>query len=210
MLAPSMLRRDHTRALRRIALAALLPCAAAIAAPARACDAVVVERPSTLRLDYDPFAVGRALGRMSFTVQNRDAQACTVEIALLGADRIAVDEADIGGSAVRVRFNGGMGDAQLNPTATPGIWRAQLDPGKTYRLAIEAVVIRDAIAEAGEYADTLTMEVRDEGAVSTDHVPSPIRIVLISPPRAQMNIARGRRLWSGRAGQPGGFRRTDD
>lgn len=154
-----------------------------------ACDALVVEQPSVLRLDYDPFGSGPALGRMNFSIQSRSAEACAMEIALLGLDRLPLNETSVGESGVRVRFNGGAGDIPMTATATPGIWRVQLDAGKKYGLALEVVVIRDAIAEAGEHIETLNLELRDSGAISASHAANPIILKLVSPPRAQMNIA---------------------
>lgn len=160
-----------------------------IAQSASACDALVIEQPSVLRIDYDPFASGLALGRMNFSVESRSAEPCAIDVVLLGSGRLPLDETDIGDSGVRVRFNSGAGDAAMATTATPGIWQVQLDPGKRYRLTLEVAVIRDAIAEAGEHIETLSMELRDSGALSADHAANPVILKLVSPPRAQMNIA---------------------
>jgi len=176
--------------LHRFGLAAILGIAVAgTASSAAACDALVVEQPSVLRLDYDPFASVPASGRMSFSIESRSFERCAMDIALLGRDRLPLDETEVGDTGVRVRFNSGAGDTVMAATTTPGIWRVQLDPGKRYRLTLEVVAIRDAVAEAGEHSETLEMELRDSGALSASHAGNPVTLKLVSPPRAQMNIA---------------------
>ncbi|SEH14028.1 hypothetical protein SAMN05428974_1053 [Sphingopyxis sp. YR583] len=174
----------------RLAIATLWGMTAAgTANSAAACDALVVEQPSVLRLDYDAFASAPAAGRMNFSIESRSAERCAMDIALLGPDRLPLDETEVGDTGVRVRFNAGAGDTAMAATATPGIWRIQLDPGKRYRLSLEVVAIRDAVAEAGEHSQTLEMELRDSGAISSSHAGNPVTFKLVSPPRAQMNIA---------------------
>lgn len=161
----------------------------ALVSPAAACDAAIIEQPAILQIDYDPFEPARAIGRTSFTIENRSEESCAVDIALLGPDRIARNEAMVGDSGVRIRFNAGAGDAAMTPTATPGIWHIQLAAQKKHRLTLEVMVILDAIAEAGEHHQAFTMELRENGSLSADHGSSPLNLRLISLPRAQMNIA---------------------
>lgn len=175
--------------LHNLARGALMAIAMGAAHQASACDAIVVEQPSVLRLDYDPFDSGPALGRLSFSVQNRSEDACAADIVLLGLDRLPRNETSIGDSGVHVRFDGGVGNTAMTRTATPGIWQAQMDAGKTYSFTLDVVVIRDAIAEAGEHIQTLGLELRDSGAIAARHAANPIIVKLVSPPRAQMNIA---------------------
>lgn len=162
---------------------------AGLAAAAPACDVIVSQNPAPVRLDYDPFAFSRALGRLTFEVENRAAVACIVDIALLGTDRLAVADVLIGDTGVGVAVTGGTADMQLGPTSKPGIWSVRLDPRKRTRLALDMVVVHDAVVQAGEHLTELTLEVRDNGAPSALSSAVPVKLILVSAPRAQMNIA---------------------
>jgi len=190
---------------RRFAIGVILAIFASGADSASACDARIVEQPSVLRMDYDPFASAPASGRMIFGIESRSTEPCPMDIALMGADRLPLEETEVGESGVRVRFNAGAGDTPMVATATPGIWRVQLEPGKRYRFTLDVVVIRDAIAEAGEHSATLAMELRESGAIASDRGANPVTLKLVSPPRAQMNIAGA----SGAFGLGAGVSRVD-
>lgn len=154
---------------------------------ARACDAVLVAGSSTMQLEYDPFAFARTVGRLTFTIENHESDACDVDIVLLDATRTSVDEATVGDTGVRVVFSAGAGEAALVPTATPGVWRVKVEPGRT-ALTIEGVVRQDAVATAGEHSVDLNLEVRDVGTLATHVAALPVRVLLDAVPRAQMNI----------------------
>lgn len=159
----------------------------AIAAPA--CDAIISLNPAPVRLDYDPFEFSRALGRLTFEVENRATAACTINIALLGINRLPVADIAIADTGIRVAVSGGTADLLLGPTTKPGIWSVRLDPGKRTKLALDMVVTHDAVAEAGEHLTELTLEVRDAGAQSAITAAVPVKLILVSAARAQMNIA---------------------
>lgn len=156
-------------------------------AAARACDAAIVSAPATLRLEYDAFAAARTVGRVLFEIEARGSEACRADLVLLGADRAPLAEADIGDSGVRVALSAGDGDAPLAPTATPGVWRVAVEPGRRVRLSLGVVVVRDAVAAAGEHGTELLLELVGAGE-GFARAAAPVRLVLASAPRAQMNI----------------------
>lgn len=163
------------------ALACLVPTGAA------ACDVVLVPVATTVRLDYDPFAFLPTAGQLVVEVENREPEACAIDLTLLDAARIAVNDEDIDGTGAVTTFS--SADPALTPTASAGVWRARLLPNARTRLAMDVRITRDAIVSAGEHGADLMMEARDAGTVSTNAPPIPVRIVLVAPPRAQMNIA---------------------
>ena len=187
------------------AATAILSLSAFGANSAAACDARIVERPTALRMDYDPFASAEASGHIGFGIENRSGEACSMDLALLGGDRRTIDETQIGASGVRVRFVAGIGDARLAATNAPGLWRVRLDPGKVQQVALDVIVIRDAIAEAGDHSVTLGLELRESGELASVHGPDPVTLVLVSAPRAQMNIAGA----AGAFGEGAGVSRVD-
>lgn len=169
---------------------ALLAVALAWPAPvvAQACDAAIVPISPTLRLDYDPFAFARTVGRMTFEVESRAPDSCEVDLVLLDSTRVAISEKDVGLTGVLVAFSAGAGDAALTPTAVPGTWRVRIEPGRRTKLSLDGIVSHDAVATAGEHVADLTLELRDVGAVAAHGAAMPVRIVLAAIPRAQMNI----------------------
>lgn len=172
--------------------APILAAAAALAwlAPgvAQACDVVVVPTSSSLHLQYDPFAFTRTAGRLLVDVESRESEPCSAELMLLDASRKSIAETDIGGSGVRVMLSAGAGDAALVPTAAPGVWRVTLEPGRRTKLSIDAVVVREAVATAGDHVTELLLEMRGAQASAARTAPIPIRLLLSAAPRAQMNI----------------------
>lgn len=169
----------------------MLPLAAAVAcapAPARACDAILVPVASTMRLDYDPFAFANTTGMWTFDVESREAQACDADLALVDPAHVAQSVIAIGTTGVAVTVEPGNGDIALAPTATPGVWRMRLDPGRRMRLTLAARITQDAIAPAGESIADLAIELREPGSVATSAAALPVSIVLATIPRAQMNI----------------------
>lgn len=184
------------RARRRVrwtwpALAGVLMIAAAQAqaqAQAQACDATLLPVTSTLRLDYDPFALARTTGRWSFDVENRADQPCDVDLALVDDQHVEHADTAIGASGVVVGIRAGPGDATPVPSATAGVWRVRLPPGRRTRLSLDATVITHGVAPAGESATDLSLELRAPGSVGAIGTALPIRIVLMTLARAQMNI----------------------
>lgn len=157
-------------------------------AAAQTCDAAIVPITSALRLNYDPFAFTRTAGQLTFEVESRGDEACSAELVLLDASGTSVAETDLGDSGVRILLSGGVGDTPLTPSAVPGVWRVTLQPGRRTRLSLDALVTQDAVAGAGEHAAELLLELRDTAATAARTAPMPVRIVLATAARAQMNI----------------------
>ncbi|WP_156460710.1 hypothetical protein [Sphingomonas sp. Leaf339] len=157
--------------------------------PAAACDVTLVGAGTTIRLDYDAFAFSRTVGRQNFELENRDEDACTIDLVLLNAERLPVGDAVIPDTDVRVTFSSRAGSAAVATTATPGIWRITMAGNERMTVPLEALVTQDAVPEAGDHALDLMLEVRDIGAPATNTAPAPVRVQLFAVPRAQMNIA---------------------
>ncbi|MBJ6121743.1 hypothetical protein [Sphingomonas mollis] len=156
---------------------------------AAACDVTLVAAGATMRLDYDAFAFSRTVGRQNFELENRDKDACTVDLLLLNAERLPVGDAVIPDTDVRVAFSSRAGSAAVATTATPGIWRITMAGNGRMTVPLEALVTQDAVPEAGDHALDLMLDVRDIGAPATNTAPAPVRVLLSAVPRAQMNIA---------------------
>lgn len=178
---------------------------AVAATPAVACDAIMVEAPSDVRIDYDPFESARSITPASFAIESRADTTCSIDIAVVDLGGLPMDEAMIADSGVRIRFQTGASDIPLAPTGKVGVWRAEIQPNKRYRLAFAIVVIEDAVAAAGTHAERFSLELRDAGALVPLHAPAPVSLKLSSQPRAQMNISGT----AGSFGQGGTISRVD-
>lgn len=161
-----------------------------VAGPAAAqqCDARLLPVASTLRLDYDPFALARTTGRWSFDVESRSDQLCEVDLALVDDQHLGHADIAIDPSGVVIGIQAGPGDATPVPTASAGVWRVRLPPGRRTRLSLDATVTTHGVAPAGESATDLSLELRAPGSVVATGTALPVRIVLATVPRAQMNI----------------------
>ncbi|MCC2603632.1 hypothetical protein [Sphingopyxis yananensis] len=169
---------------------ALIVAAIAVHAPrAFACDAVISETPSTLRFEYDPFEPAKNIATSTFSIENMSDDPCPIDIAIVSTGTVPLDETEVATSGVHIRFQAGSGDLSLATSAPPGIWTASLEPRKRYRIAIDARIIRDAMAAAGVHRETLSLELRSRGSLAPLHAPSKLTAELVSKPRAQMNIA---------------------
>jgi hypothetical protein len=182
-------------------------CALFVAAntPAFACDAMMVETPTEVRIDYDPFEPSRSLAPTSFVIESRESGPCFIDIAIIGQDGRSLDETMVAESGVRIRFQPSISDTPLTPTGTVGVWRAEVKPATRHRITLDTIVVHDSVASAGDHSDRLTLELREVGALSPLRAPTPLPLKLTSKPRAQMNIAGA----SGTFGQGGTISRVD-
>lgn len=178
---------------------------AATASPALACDARLAESPTEVRIDYDPFEPSRSITPASFTIESQADTACSIDIAIVGLGGLPMEEAMIAGSGVRIRVQSGASDIPLAATGSPGVWRAEIQPDKRYRIAFDIVVILDAVAPAGTHTERFSLELRGTGALAPLHAPATLSLKLISKPRAQMNISGA----AGSFGQGGTISRVD-
>lgn len=178
---------------------------AATASPALACDVILADAPSEVRIDYDPFEPSRSISPASFSVESRTDETCSIDIAIVGLGGLPMDEAMIADSGVRIRFQSGASGTPLAMTGTAGVWRAEIQPDKRYRIAFAIQVILDSVAPAGTHVERFSVELRDAGALTPLHAPAPLSLKLASKPRAQMNISGG----AGSFGQGGTISRVD-
>lgn len=171
----------------RTGLVGILMVAAGPAA-AQACEARLLPVASTLRLDYDPFALARTTGRWSFDVESRADQPCDVDLALVDDQHVGHADTAIGASGVVIGIQAGPGDTMLVPSASAGVWRVRLPPRRRTRLSLDATVTVHGVAPAGESATDLSLELRASGSVGAIGTALPVRVLLVTVPRAQMNI----------------------
>ncbi len=156
-----------------------------LASPATACD-LVVEAPEAVRIEYDPFAIGASSGPLDVQVENRSETDCELRLRL-------IDDLDEPRPAIEL----GGATVEFRPRETSGLLRRDLEPGvfllgvpgkQTVRAEIDALVVHNAVVEAGDHLADLRLAV--EGPDGATLVPAlRLRVILRSAPRAQVNIA---------------------
>lgn len=164
----------------------LLVIACAVPRGAAACDLVLTQAPEPVRIDYNPFVFGSGEGALDIGLQNRGEEACDLRLSVTDDADQLVQEIDLGGVGLRIRprEESGVRDAP----AQTGVFTYALEPSADGRPQLNVAVTRDAVADAGEYALDLKLAVADADGVTL--LPSiPIRLVLTSTPRAQLNLA---------------------
>lgn len=157
----------------------------ALATPAAACD-LLVETPQAVRIEYNPFAVGASTGPLDVTFQNRSDSICELRLRLvddIGDPRPVID---LGGVVVEFR-----------PREASGLFRRDVEPGvfllsvagnDTVRAEIDAVVVNNAVVEAGDHQAELRLAIfAADGEPAAPTIP--LHVILRSAPRAQVNIA---------------------
>lgn len=156
------------------------------ALPAEACSLRLAQAPETVRIDYDPFVIARPPGQFDLTLVNDGAEACDVELRLLELAGTPLRDIDLGG--VGVAFRPREGSALVVGGTEPNVYRLTIGPGVTALVQLDAVVVSDAVAEAGEHRISLLADI---GAPDAEPLirALPLDLVLASPPRAQLNIA---------------------
>lgn len=165
----------------------LLAASPGLASRAWACDISVSRSPSPVRVDYDPFdVVPAAPGDLDLELSNASDTDCEVQLMF-------TDLADVPAP----RLTAGEAPLSLRPRETAGLRRTELSTF-TYAMTIPAggratAQFDVAVAEAlvippGTYPVQLRLAVLglDGQPLLT---PLPVDIALISPARAQLNIA---------------------
>jgi hypothetical protein len=168
----------------------LLGCALAAALPgaANACETEITPDSSAMYIDYDPFAFMRSEGQLAFSVTNKSAQDCEVEIVLRDAAQILKAEVEIANSGILVAFSARSEDAPLRPSAVPGVWRINLAHGRSTGVVISGLIIKDAVPSAGRHEAELSVGIRGDGIALAPVSSLPLHVILFAQPRAQMNI----------------------
>lgn len=157
----------------------------ALTTPAAACD-LVVETPAAVRIEYNPFAVGASSGPVDLVFQNRSDTACELHLRLIDDVGDPLPEVTLGGAVVGFRPREASG--LLRSDIERGAFVLNLAPDSTTRAEMDAVVLHDAVVEAGQHQADLRLLIQSSDGEPTPP-PAPLRVILQSVARAQVNIA---------------------
>lgn len=176
--------RGVRRAFWRMACAALALMGGATAADA--CDLALVEGPQTVRIEYNPFAVAPTPGALDVAFENRGETDCDLRLSFTDEAGIEVTSAVLGevGVQFRPRESSGVQAADVQK----GVFQYLLTAGAKGAAQLDAVVVQEAVADAGEYGVNLRLLVRNIDGIEL-LPPIPMRLALQSTPRAQLNLA---------------------
>lgn len=153
---------------------------------AQACDLVLKTAPNVVRIDYNPFAVGPSAAPLDLTFENRGEEACDLRLSFI--DDAGGEVVDLALGHVGIRFRPREMSGLTEADVQPGVFRFVTPPGETAQAQLDAAVVREAVADAGEHGTDLNLAVRDvEGRDVLP--PIPVRLILFSAPRAQLNLA---------------------
>lgn len=156
------------------------------ATTAKACDLALVEGTQTARIEYNPFAVAPTPGALDLGLENKGEAECDLRLSFTDETGIEVTSVMLGGVEVRFRPRESSG-VQL-ADVQKGVFQYLLAAGSKGVAQLDAVVVRGAVADAGEYGVDLRLLVKNVDG--TELIPStPVRVVLQSTPRAQLNLA---------------------
>lgn len=152
----------------------------------QACDLGLVEGPQPIRIEYNPFAVAPTPGALDVGFENKGEGECDLRLSFTDDADMEVTRAVLGGVGVqfRPRESSGVQAADVQR----GVFQYLLPPGTRGVAQMDAVVVQNAVADAGEYGVDLRMRVRNVDGVDLMS-PIPLRLVLQSTPRAQLNLA---------------------
>lgn len=156
------------------------------ASPAKACDPRLERGPDVVRIEYDPFVFARPPGRLDLKLANDGEAACDVELRLRALSGERLRDIELGG--VHLEFRAREGEAVVLGASEPGVFRLTIAPGLSADVILDAVVVTDAVAEAGEHRLSLLADIGPAGGDPLIRA-LPLEVVLASPPRAQLNIA---------------------
>lgn len=153
---------------------------------ARACDLALVQGPGPVRIDYNPFAVGSTAAPLDVKLANGGEDVCDLRLSFTDDAGQEATQVVLGGVALQIRPRESSGVTQA--PAQPGVFLFTLAAGGASTAQLDAAVLRDAVAEAGEYAADLKLIVKDADGQAL-LAPIPIRLVLGATPRAQLGLA---------------------
>jgi hypothetical protein len=155
-------------------------------APAIACAATIVTAPATLNIQYDAFNFTNTQGIVTFEIAGTSADACLVDLALVRADHLAIDDIVIGSADVHLAVASDPGGANVVRKGR-GLWSVRVSSAARTRVTLRFDVIAGGVMEAGTHLEQLSLELRVPDTVASIS-DVPLAIALSSPPRAQMNI----------------------
>lgn len=156
------------------------------ASAAEACDLALVQGAQTARIDYNPFAVAPTPGALDVTLENRGETECDLRLSFTDETGIEVTSVVLGG--IEVRFRPRESSGVLAADVKKAVFQYLLAPETKGVAQLDAIVARGAVAEAGEYGVDLRLLVRNLDGVELI-APIPVRLLLQSTPRAQLNLA---------------------
>jgi len=156
------------------------------ASAAEACDLALVQGAQTARIEYNPFAVAPTPGALDVTLENRGETECDMRLSFTDETGIEVTSVVLGG--IEVRFRPRESSGVLAADVKKAVFQYLLAPETKGVAQLDAIVARGAVAEAGEYGVDLRLLVRNLDGVELI-APIPVRLLLQSTPRAQLNLA---------------------
>lgn len=156
------------------------------ATTAKACDLALIEGTQTARIEYNPFAVAPTPGALDLGLENKGEAECDLRLSFTDETGIEVTSLVLGGVEVRFRPRESSG-VQL-ADVQKGVFQYLLAAGSRGVAQLDAVVVRGAVADAGEYGVDLRLLVKNVDGTELIS-PIPARVVLQSTPRAQLNLA---------------------
>lgn len=154
--------------------------------PALACD-LVVEPPEAVRIEYNPFAVGASSGPLDIVFRNRADTACALRLLLIDDIGQPLPALSLGG--VIVEFRPRETSGLFRRDVEPGAFLLDIAPGATVRAELDAAVVLNAVVEAGDHPADLRLSILPSDPATAAPPPVPLRVILRSAPRAQVNIA---------------------
>lgn len=166
-----------------LVLAAIL---AVTASKARACDLALTQSPSTVVINYNPFAAGPSSGAIDLGLKNQADEACELRLSFVDDGGAIVSRLDLGGVGVQFRPREASGLQASD--VEPGVLRYTLAGKATGQAQLDAAIVVDAVPDAGTYASDLKLLVKDADGTAL-LAPIPVRMQLVSTPRAQLNLA---------------------
>jgi len=139
-----------------------------------------------VRIEYNPFVVAPKPGALNVGFANKGDGECDLRLSFTDEAGLEVTDVILGGVGVqfRPRETSGVQAADVQK----GVFQYLLAPGLKGVAQFDAVVVQGAVADAGEYGVNLRMLVRNVDGVELIS-PVPVRLVLQSTPRAQVNLA---------------------
>lgn len=153
---------------------------------AEACDLALVQGTPTARIEYNPFAVAPTPGALDVTLENRGEAECDLRLSFTDETGIEVTSVVLGG--VEVRFRPRESSGVVAADVKKAVFQYPLAAGVKGVAQLDAIVAQGAVAEAGEYGVDLRLVVRNEDGTELI-APIPVRLLLQSTPRAQLNLA---------------------
>ncbi|MGH7020194.1 MAG: hypothetical protein ACREEY_09950 [Brevundimonas sp.] len=156
------------------------------ATTAEACDLALVEGARTARIEYNPFAVAPTPGVLDVALENKGEAECDLRLSFTDETGIEVISAVLGG--VEVRFRPRESSGVQAADVQRGVFQYPLAAGSKGIAQLDAVVVRGAVADAGEYGVNLRLVIKNVDGTELIS-PVPVRLVLQSTPRAQLNLA---------------------